>query len=131
MKFSTQTVFDAVVERMLSSNTPHVDKHSIQDHVLIHIPLAIAKHIELASIYDCITSSYVEYNEYTCIREDIHPWYTLDTDVLNIEVGYHKYRMNFVNLDGIDNVTLYFAYYIYDNELEKPYIYMNKETEND
>ncbi len=55
-------------------------------------------------------------------------WYRFNTDKLNLETGYHNYRLSFVNIHTNDTSLLYIAYIIQNNKPDKPYMYMDKEN---
>lgn len=126
MKFTTDIILNAVKADMLYCNTPYISKQHIDDYVFIHIPTFIAKYVDLDSIYDCETEEYVEFDEETCIRDTFHPWYKISSMILDTEVGHHQYKMKFSRLNE-DDVNLYFSYNIYDDKLEKPYVYMDRD----
>ena len=51
-------------------------------------------------------------------------WYKFKSELLDMETGYHQYRMSFKNSVTGDTCLLYFAYRIQNNYTDKPYYYM-------
>lgn len=60
-------------------------------------------------------------------REGTRPWIRLKTDALNLGVGLHTYRLNFVSTASGLEFTLWVQYIIQDDDPPKPYIYMHRE----
>ena len=56
------------------------------------------------------------------------PWYRFKSENLNMDPGYHMYRLSFVNYSTNDTSQLYISYIIQSNNPEKPYMYMDKEN---
>lgn len=57
-------------------------------------------------------------------HEPYRIWYKFKSELLNMETGYHQYRMSFRNNFTGDTCLLYFAYIIQNNNPDKPYYYM-------
>lgn len=55
-------------------------------------------------------------------------WYKFKSKLLNMETGYHTYRLSFKNLFNNDTCLLYIAYTIQNNKPDKPYMYMDRES---
>ena len=58
-------------------------------------------------------------------------WIRIPTVLLNTTCGKHEYLMKFLDSRVDVPVNLYFGYIIQDNNPDKPYIYMNKDQEDD
>ena len=58
-------------------------------------------------------------------------WIRMKTDNLNQEPGLHVYRLNFVYPCTNDTFSLYVNYVIQRSDLDKPYIYINRENQVD
>lgn len=57
-------------------------------------------------------------------HEPYRVWYKFRSELLNMKIGYHQYRMSFRNSFNGDTCLLYFAYTIQSNNPDKPYYYM-------
>ena len=56
-------------------------------------------------------------------------WIDIASSHLALTVGYHMYKLGFVNKQTNDVVYLYFAYRIQSNNPDRPYYYMGGLTE--
>lgn len=130
MSISTHFIFEALPYDDSSYSCPTIDKEMIDDRIIIHVPTSLAKYLVLETIQDMNTSEYIDLDLERCIRDSFHPWYTLDSSLLDFSVGFHQYKMNFSSYRLHDNISLYFKYQIYSDKLDKPYIYM-REDEDD
>lgn len=62
--------------------------------------------------------------------EHVSPtWIKVRTDYINKSVGQHIYRLSFVDRDTDDCFSFFVSYIIQDDRPEKPYIYMNRKSE--
>ena len=61
-----------------------------------------------------------------CTHDTSRIWYKFNPKYLNLDPGYHQYRMIFTNTATGDTCQLYFAYTIQDNNPDKPYYYMEE-----
>lgn len=127
---NTHTVLEAVPYDSLQYNCSILNLSAVDDSVVIHVPERIAKYLILESIKDISADKYIDLESEYCIRESFHPWYTLDSSLLDLTVGFHQYRMNFISSRLQDTISLYFEYQIYTDKLEKPYIYMERYEDN-
>jgi len=59
----------------------------------------------------------------TFIRES-QCWIRVNFGFLNLKPGKHTYRLYLVNRYESTDFSLYFSYYIQDDNPEKPYVYM-------
>lgn len=64
---------------------------------------------------------------YKFVQQDKgHPWIRVITKILDTSIGYHLYRMSFIQSHTNDVASLYFTYTIQDDSPCKPYIYMER-----
>lgn len=59
-------------------------------------------------------------------RESGRPWLRICQKMLNLAVGKHIYRIQFVNRYNNDVVDYYFSYILQDSSPDTPYIYMRR-----
>lgn len=64
-------------------------------------------------------------------RESGRPWLRIQQNMLNLTVGKHVYKLSFINRYTDDIVDYYFSYILQDSNPDKPYIYMNRDTDTD
>ena len=124
---STQVILEAVPYTELARSCTMFNRSVADDCVMIHIPEPIARYLSLESIKNMITDEYVDLDLDNCIRESFHPWYSIDSSKLDLTVGFHEYRMRFLSFRLQDIIDLFFKYQVYDDKLDKPYIYMKNE----
>lgn len=94
----------------------------------LHIPNYQRENVVIG-LYDVSENTHqIEYGK--LLKQDkCRPWITLETRLLNFNIGLHIYRLQFVNtsLDTVFN--LYFAYMIQNANETKSYLYMDREEE--
>ena len=112
----------------LPNETPVINKDDTVTTFWLPVRITqdVACNYRLVSIQNCEKSNSESQEDYlkdgrygpgsVCV--DI-PWHNLNT-----EMGYHTYRMQFVNIYTNDILLLFFGYRIQDNNPEKPYYYM-------
>lgn len=122
----SQIIFNASLQRYPSATCKMISKSDIDDYVMIHIPTSIAKFLTLERIYDITNDAGVVITKDTCERDGFRPWYKISSSVLDFSVGFHEYKMIFKNCRLEGQFNLYFKYQIYDDKLDKPYIYMRQ-----
>ena len=106
-----------------------INLHNLEYYTYLHLP-ETARGCRLFEIY-----SFLPYKEENCDellssvwKEPGKPWIRIDSDQLDKSVGMHVYKLSFVNLSTKDVFSLYFAYIIQNDDPEKPYIYMDRDT---
>ena len=126
----SQIIFDASFQRYSTATCSMISKSDVDDYVLIHIPTSIAKFLTLENIYDITNDAEVEINKDTCERDGFRPWYKIASSCLDFSIGFHEYRMKFKNCRLKGQFNMFFKYQVYDDKLDKSYIYMeNHEKE--
>lgn len=122
---------NASLEQDLASNTPVFNQSQIEDVLYVKVPYAVCqlnRLIELAEVP--VTKDLTELepilDHITFLR--YRPWVDIESTLLNLEPGHHKYKLKFKNIYTSVISNLFFAYDIQCDDPEKPYIYMNKEA---
>ena len=121
---------NAGLEQDLAQNTPVFNQSQIEEVLYVKVPYEVCKlnHlIELAEVPVTKDLSELEpvLDHTTFLR--YRPWVDIESEVLNLEPGHHKYKLKFKNIYTNVISNLFFAYDIQCDDPEKPYIYMNKE----
>lgn len=92
----------------------------------LHVKLVqnIYRDFRLYNIYNVDTCD--EISKYFHREETMHPWVDIAVDLLDLSIGLHTYKIEFVNSITGDVYYQYFSYTIQDDSPDKPYIYMNR-----
>lgn len=139
---------DAVQHKDVSHVSELFSLQQVEEYLFIRIPAYIAKEYELyqvAEISDVAipledsdtdsdtdtdtesdsdgTSNDAQINN-LWEHDPYRIWYKFKSETLDMETGYHQYRMSFKNTVTGDTCLLYFAYTIQNNNPDKPYYYM-------
>ena len=69
-----------------------------------------------------------------CIKDVVthecnRPWYRFDSMFLNRDPGQHVYCMKMVNTQNNNTYNQYFSYILQKEDTDKPYVYMQKDSE--
>ena len=110
-------------------DVPVISSHEIPYFFYLHIPnyQKENKVYELSDVSEIKTV--IKYGK--LLKQDkCRPWISIETRLLDMTVGLHVYQLSFVNTILNHVFNMYFAYNIQDSNLEKPYIYMNREEES-
>ena len=106
-------------------NREFIDSIDMQNKVWIHIPRDISKYLTLTKVIDAETHEEIDIeNKY--VRDDNRPLMCFDEGVFSSKAGNHVYSFVFDDSDIQVPVILYLSYRVYDNKVEKPYVYMNR-----
>lgn len=89
----------------------------------VGIDLDVHASCRLLQIADTKTQAVVAPYEYDELGK---PWVDIMVDLLDLSIGLHTYRLEFVNLNTGDTYYQYFNYTIQDDNPEQPYIYMQR-----
>lgn len=114
-------------------NVKIVNINQLDYYTYIRIPEYMNINQQLYSITEVNTSTLSEpVDLYAYIQRDyLRPWLKIQTDMFNLMVGFHMYKFAFVDTETNDTTCLYFIYHIQNDNPEKPYIYMNRDVDND
>lgn len=123
-------VFEAVRRDQVSAFDQVFHKDELPYYGWIHLPTDIAKYLDLVEVKNVDTDKDVDFH-LDWEREDIHPWYKLRLESLDLTLGTHMYRLKFDNTFLHDELDLYFRYTIQDDNPDKPYVYMNRSEGED
>lgn len=119
---------DACLVDKINMHTKIFNKSKLEYYLWIHIPEKISNTCQFFQVNEMcpnpVESRFFKHFEH----ESGKPWVKVVTKVLNTEVGMHTYQLLFVNKLTNDVVTLYISYIIQDDNPDKPYIYMNRES---
>lgn len=111
----------------LPKNTPVFNTSEIEYELLIHLPEDICNFIELFQLDEILPSRQEVTFANSITRECRKPWLDTLSELLNMEVGYHIYKLSFIDIRTNQVIPLYVAYIIQDDNADKSYIYMNRE----
>lgn len=113
----------------LPKNTPVVNKLQFEPYIWISIASARKKHLIVYEICEILedntkdTSNQI--TKYTC--DKCKPWIQIQSEYMNTKVGYHLYRIGFIDPVTDDICYMFFSYIIQDDNPDKPYIYMKRD----
>lgn len=94
----------------------------------VHFPEEISNACELFQLDEVIPSK-KECNWLHFIdREPGRPWLKIISGILNKSAGQHIYKLSFIDRDTHDIVAVYFSYIVQDDNPDKPYIYMRRDS---
>lgn len=82
--------------------------------------------VDVCEVTESLESTEVDPHIYT--RDCCRPWIKFQFDQLNRAPGKHTYRIRLVEIYSGDIYCLYFSYIYQENDPEKPYIYMDKNS---
>lgn len=115
----------------ISSNVKLFNTNELTDYLWIKLPNRYSRPfnlIELDSIQP--ESCSVDITDDSVFKENI--WVKIPKDKLNLSAGNHVYRIKLQSVYSEDTVVmLYFSYIIQDDNPDKPYIYMNRDSSTD
>lgn len=119
--FKLYTYYDVL------SHSVVINKSQIHPYLYLELPRNISKFLSLYDVCEICKSNTSESVDYVdmILRDNKRPWLQVNTDFLNLTVGYHIYRFSFIDTSVDDTILLYFAYNIQDDNPEKSYIYMH------
>lgn len=124
---SLQQVLYLNTRNNVFSNVPVICKSDFEYFIYIKIPdhLAISCHLfDVIDVSDKPTP--VNYRPYF-IRDCMKPWIRVESRALDLNVGQHTYKFQFINKNTNDTFSLYMSYIVQDSDADKPYIYIDRE----
>ena len=118
----------AVKYKDVAANSRVISASEVEYFLYVSVPAEIARCFELYQVDEIKDKA-----EFVCRKglwdhEPGRRWYRFKSHMLNLESGYHIYRLSFVNTRTNDTLLLYFAYTLQTNDPKKPYDYMDKEN---
>lgn len=118
----------AVPHRDVASANRVFNTSEIDYFLFVKVPQEFGRHFELYRVDEIL-----EKEEKVCCKDMWEhdrgrPWYRFKSEKLNMDPGYHIYRLSFVNYSTNDTSMLFISYIIQSNGPEKPYIYMDPEN---
>ena len=118
---------DAVPHGFVAMASKLFSLQQVEKLLFIRIHPDIAKQFELLQVAEILDKAEYVTDSEAWMHEPGRIWYIFNTEYLDLNPGYHQYRLTFQNTFTKDICLLYFAYTIQDNDPDKPYIYMNRE----
>lgn len=115
----------ASVRSEVSCNTVVINKDEMEYYLWIKVP---REYIQFHRLYKLeeIGEHVIPLCIFSFCEYEGGPWYKIISNALNLEPGYHIYRMMFVDRCTNETTSLYFAYILQDDSPDKPYIYLDK-----
>ena len=114
----------------LPLNTKIYNKADFSEIVCVKLPPQLPRRMELMELYNLDSQEDLDFADQVT-REEHKPWIDINSSILDTTVGQHTYRMTFYNIGGKLKASCWFSYIIQDNHPEKPYIYMDREENNE
>lgn len=113
----------------VTSHARIINDNQIEEWLWFHIPVDVSRNYEFTNVYELLPESAEKDHGGKIFRQGRHPWLAVHTSFLDLGIGYHLYKLRFLDPDTNDVVLLYVAYQIQSNNPEKPYIYMDRTSE--
>lgn len=118
----------AVCYNDLSSHTPVINKSTIDHFMWIYIPCDVVVDHQLFAIDSILPNKEpIDFLD-RVYQECRRPWLRVESALLDLSPGKHIYKISFVNWYTHDVQSLYVSYVIQDDDPDKPYIYMKRES---
>ena len=111
--------FSALASRVFSLQ-------QVEKILFVRIHPDIAKQFELTEVAEVKDTAVIVKSSKAWTHDTSRIWYKFNPQYLDLDPGYHQYRLTFTNTVTQDTCLLYFAYTIQDSDPEKPYIYMER-----
>lgn len=129
-----KTIFTTVIQSCKLSQIPlHTEIYNVKDFseiVCVKLPPELPRDMDLTGLYNLDTDKDLDFKDYT-MRDEHKPWIDFSSSLLLTGIGQHTYRMTFEKEDCRLKAICWFSYIIQDNNPEKSYIYMNRESGGD
>lgn len=117
---------DAVEYKDVASNSKSFSSSEIQYHLFVRIDPNLAHEFELYQVDEIREKAELAYDRHLWEHDPGRIWYRFRSSMLNMQPGYHIYRMSLVSTRTHDTLVRYFAYVIQSNDPYKPYDYMTE-----
>lgn len=117
---------DAVPYKHASSFSRVFSISEVEYFLFVEVPVDVAKRFELCQVSEVSDEVVAISDEDLWEHDPFRKWYKFRTDKLNLDTGYHMYRLLFMSRHADDTCTLYISYVIQNNKPEQPYNYMDK-----
>lgn len=104
-----------------------VNFNELSTYMWVQIPNNEAPYVVLTDVQDMnvTPAASLDYSE-KVTRDNRNCWMRIDLTLLNTEIGLHVYKFLFTNSITSEEVSLYLAYSIQNDNPDKPYIYMDR-----
>lgn len=124
-------VFALDASTYTTMNEHHViyNINELNTELLIHMDDTYARGYNISGVQH-ISSNNEPWSlaEVTRIVRDNICWFRVPTVLLNTEIGHHVYKLTLTNESSLQYFR-YISYTIQNSNPEKPYVYMNRNTE--
>lgn len=115
----------AVPHKDIGSASRVFSSYEIEHFLFVKVDSMFARDYELYQVHEVVD----DVRPVCCKRLWEHdpgrPWYRFESARLNLGVGYHCYRLSFVNTRTNNTSVRYIAYAIQSADADKPYMYMD------
>lgn len=111
----------------ISYNTKVFNIANLSDIICVKLPQDLPRNVELVEVYCLDDNKKVDFEDY--VRHlPYRPWVDIKQSLLNTSIGQHTYRLVFTINDHMLTASCWFSYIIQDNNPDKPYIYMKRDS---
>lgn len=123
------TVIQSCSLDSISYNTKVFNLANLSDTICIKLPEDFPRNVELVGVYNLEDNKKIDFEDY--IRQTPYrPWVDIKQALLNTAIGQHIYKLEFTINDNCLGASCWFSYIIQDNNPEKPYIYMKRDSDD-
>lgn len=120
---------DACLYGELSANAIVFNRNELTDCIWVSLPEVINHSTVLYQVEEISPAcSEIEFSDFI-ERDNGRPWLKVNVSKLNIDPGYHAYKLLFMEPGSHTTYAVYIAYIIQDDNPERPYIYINRSKE--
>lgn len=95
----------------------------IPNVICVKLPDNMPRDMDLSGVFDLNTNKEVEFEGHIT-RDEHRPWIDIDSELLDLAVGQHVYRLTFSKENVKLTATCWFGYIVQNTFVDKPYIYM-------
>ncbi len=105
-----------------------INSNQLDYYTWVELPHEISRHLVLYEILSISPDGSDNLNFKDKIKRECNrPWIQIETSLLDTTVGYHLYKLSFIDHRTDDTIALYFNYRIQtDNPDKSSYVYMDR-----
>ena len=119
----------AVPHKEVALHSPVFSLPEVEYFLYVRVPASITRTYELYQVSEIRDTAEVLCDKDLWEHDPCRIWYRFRTEKLNLNAGFHMYRLSFVDVFHNDTCSLYISYTLQTNNPDKPYDYMSKRGE--
>ena len=127
LQYQNFRLYDSYDEAI--SHAQMLNKRDLFDTFCFEVPHQLTHSLSLVSIRESTSDETIDGSTEGVDDKYPFPWIDINTSILNQEIGNHVYVFRFMNNLVNHTLDLYASYNIRFNDPDKPYIYIERESE--